>query len=166
LSLVAIFLASGSDALARALARVKLDWASLGVDLRLEPLSPAEFEERWRSTRDYDLIAYAYDLYPGFTDFDLYGSRWDIRRNAFGWNPGGYANPEADEAIAEYLASATLEDQRRSLRQLQQAVDDDPFGLWLGFPGDPVLVAADVLGFQPNKVWQTANTSLLWRVDS
>ena len=47
----------------------------------------------------YDLIAYAYDQLPGFTDFDLYGSAWDIRVNPAGWNPGGYANADADAAI-------------------------------------------------------------------
>ena len=126
-------------------------------------MAAAAFDARWRGTRDYDLIAYAYDLFPAFTDYDLYGARWDIRRNAFGWNPGGYANPRADAAVEAYLAATTIALQRQALRNLQQAVNDDLFGLWLGFPNDFVLVASDILGFQPNKVWQTANTALLWR---
>ncbi len=165
LSLAVIFLASGSGDLARVLSRVKLDLAVLGIDLQLQPLSSAAFDARWRVTRDYDLIAYAYDLFPGFTDYDLYGSRWDIRRNPFGWNPGGYANPRADGAVEAYLAAATIEGQRQALRQLQQAVNNDLFGLWLGFPSDLVLVGSDILGFQPNKVWQTANTASLWRTE-
>ena len=62
-------------------------------------------------TRDYDLIAYAYDQLPGFTDFDLYGSAWDIRNNPAGWNPGGYANAEADAAIDEFLGAISIERQ-------------------------------------------------------
>ena len=163
LSLVVVFQSDLSAGLGRVLSRVKLDLVSVGVDLQLQPLSPAAFDDRWRETRDYDLIAYAYDLYPAFTDYDLYGSRWDIRRNAFGWNPGGYANPRADTAVEAYLEATSIDRQRQALLDLQQAVDNDLFGLWFGFPNDLVLVASDLLGFQPNKVWQTANTPALWR---
>ncbi|MCC6312391.1 MAG: hypothetical protein IT337_00140 [Thermomicrobiales bacterium] len=162
LQLTLIYSTAAPPDLARVLARVKLDLEDGGVDVLLEGLAPDVFTARWQESRDYDLIAYAYDLFPGFTDFDLYGSRWDVRRNAQGWNPGGYANPRADDAIDAYLNAEAIADQRAALLDLQRAVDEDPFALWLGFPQDLVLVAADVLGFQPNKNWQTGNTALLW----
>ena len=128
-------------------------------------LRPEEFQERALRGLDYDLIAYAYDLYPGFTDFDLYGSAWDIRTNPQGWNPGGYANPDADAAITEFLDSVSVDDQRAALQRLQAAVNEDLFGIWFGFPADLVLAAINVDGFQPNKLWQTADTRLLWRTN-
>lgn len=144
---------------------MKDDWAKVGVALRIQILRPDEFRERALRGLDYDLIAYSYDLYPGFTDFDLYGSAWDIRTNPQGWNPGGYANADADAAIAGFLAATSVDGQREALQRLQVAVNDDLFGIWFGFPADLVLAAIDIDGFQPNKVWQTADTRLLWRTD-
>ena len=42
-------------------------------------------------------------------------------------------------------------------------VNEDLFGLWLGFPDDLVLVAAGIEGFAPDMAWQTARTWDLWR---
>jgi ABC-type transport system substrate-binding protein len=150
--------------LAAILARLARDLAGIGIGVVVEALSDREFERRWIVTRDFDLIAYAYDQLPGFTDYDLYGSAWDIRTNPTGWNPGGYANAEADVAIAEFLAAVSIERQQRALTRLQRAVDEDLFGLWLGFPDDLILVAQEIAGFQPDMAWQTLRTWDLWRV--
>jgi peptide/nickel transport system substrate-binding protein len=151
--------------LIQVLRSVKADWADLGVALRIQLLPAEEFQERAIRGYDYDLIAYAYDLYPGFTDFDLYGTAWDVRTNRQGWNPGGYSNPTADEAIAAYLNATDVAGQREALLRLQASVNDDLFGIWLGFPADLILSAIGIDGFQPNKLWQTADTRLLWRTE-
>lgn len=153
---------SGPELIA-VLARVARDFAEVGIGMTVEVLPEHEFSQRWITRRDYDLIAYAYDLLPGFTDYDLYGSAWDIRTNPAGWNPGGYSNPEADEAIAEFLGAVTMERQQAALSRLQRAVNDDLFGLWFGFPDDLILVAAGVKGFAPDITWQTSQTWELWR---
>lgn len=160
---VAIIREDSRPELTAVMARVARDLAEVGFGLTIEVLPADEFDERWISSRDYDLICYAYDQLPGFTDFDLYGSRWDIRTNPAGWNPGGYANTEADAAIEEFLSAVSISRQTTALRRLQRAVNDDLFGLWLGFPDDLVLVASDVAGFQPDMAWQTARTWDLWR---
>jgi len=153
-------------AMLRVLESVQIDYSTIGILLTIEELTADAFRERWTLSRNFDLIALSYRLYPGFTDFDLYGSRWDIRRNAQGFNPGGYVNADVDAAIADQRANPDIVDQRQALTRLQRAADEDLFGLWFGFPRDLVLVRPDVLGFQPNKVWQTADTNLLWRSES
>jgi peptide/nickel transport system substrate-binding protein len=163
LQLSVILRADSRPELAAVLARVARDLAGVGMASTIEALSDDDFEERWIRRRDYDLIAYAYDLLPGFTDFDLYGSAWDVRANPAGWNPGGYANPDADAAIDEFLAAVTIERQAAALQRLQRAVDDDLFGLWLGFPEDIVLIGDGIEGFHPDMAWQTARTWDLWR---
>jgi peptide/nickel transport system substrate-binding protein len=160
---VAIVRDDSRPELAAVMARVARDLAGVGIALSVEVLPPDEFDERWITRRDYDLIAYAYDQLPGFTDFDLYGSAWDIRTNPAGWNPGGYANADADAAIDEFLGAVSVERQATALRRLQNVVNEDLFGLWLGFPDDLVLVAAGIEGFSPDKAWQTARTWDLWR---
>ena len=144
------------------LARVVRDLYDAGFGASVESLSPNDFDDRWIDARAYDVIAYAYDQAPGFTDFDLFGTRWDIRSNSAGWNPGGYANPDADAAIEAFLNAVSLERQRAALVQLQMVTNDDLFGLWFGFPRDTILVQSGANGFEPNIAWQTANTPALW----
>ena len=160
---VAIVREDSRPELAAVMARVARDLAEVGIALTVEVLPPEVFDDRWIARRDYDLIAYAYDQLPGFTDFDLYGSAWDIRSNPAGWNPGGYANADADAAIDEFLAAISIERQATVLRRLQSIVNEDLFGLWLGFPDDLVLVASGIEGFAPDMAWQTARTWDLWR---
>jgi len=160
---VAIIREDSRPELAAVMARVARDLVEVGIGLTIEVLPGDEFDRRWITSRNYDLISYAYDQLPGFSDFDLYGSRWDIRTNPAGWNPGGYANPEADAAIEEFLSAVSISRQATALRRLQRALNDDLFGLWLGFPDDLVLVAPEVAGFQPDMAWQTARTWDLWR---
>ena len=160
---VAILRDDSRPELAAVMARIVRDLAEVGIALAVEMLPAEAFANRWIVRRDYDLVAYAYDQLPGFTDFDLYGSAWDIRSNPAGWNPGGYTNAEADAAIQEFLGAVSIERQALALRRLQRAVDQDLFGLWLGFPDDLVLVAEGIEGFTPDMSWQTARTWDLWR---
>jgi ABC-type transport system substrate-binding protein len=146
-----------------ALRMIADDFAQMGVTLRVEELGSEAFNERWIRGHDFDLIAFSYQTYAGFTDFDLYGSNWDIRINPQGWNPGGYSNATVDRAIRDALNANTLESVVDALEDLQVAVNDDLFGLWLGFPQDLVLTQPDVLGFQPVMHWQTWHTRKLWR---
>ncbi|CAN5734863.1 hypothetical protein BH24CHL4_BH24CHL4_22240 [soil metagenome] len=139
------------------------DFRQLGVQIRVRVLPPEQFYESWTSLRDYDFIAYSYTLYPGFTDYDLYGSNFNIRINPQGWNPGGYDNEDVDGFIRRILITIDPDRQRDVLLRLQQAVDDDLFGLWFGFPDDLVLAREDILGFAPNKYLSTWNTRTLWR---
>ena len=71
---VAILREDSRPELAAVMARVARDLAAVGITLSVEVLPADAFDERWITRRDYDLIAYAYDQLPGFTDFDLYGS--------------------------------------------------------------------------------------------
>ncbi len=139
------------------------DLKEAGVSLIIQRLGPDQFRDRWVQTHQFDLIAFAYNLFPGFTDFDLYGSAWDIRENSQGWNPGGYRNEDVDAAIDDVLAAFDPDQQREALARLQRAADEDLFGLWFGFPQDLILVRPELLGFQPNKTWQTWDTRKLWR---
>jgi peptide/nickel transport system substrate-binding protein len=146
-----------------ALRMIADDFAEMGVTLRVEELGPEAFNERWIRGHDFDLIAFSYQTYAGFTDFDLYGTNWDIRINPQGWNPGGYSNATVDGAIRDALSANSLESLVDSIQELQVAVNDDLFGLWLGFPQDLVLTQPDLLGFSPVMNWQTWHTRKLWR---
>jgi hypothetical protein len=57
----------------------------------------------------------------------------------------------------------SLTRQRAALVKLQQAVNEDLFGLWFGFPRDLILVSDEIAGFEPDIAWQTAQTWKLGR---
>ncbi len=140
------------------------DLRAVGVLLEVRALSPERFEGVWLTDHAFDLIAFTYSQYPGFTDFDLYGSEWDVRTNIQGFNPGGYHNDKVDRAIQRALVADSDETYISALRAIQRQVnDEDPFALWLGSPLDAVLVQANISGYQPNKAWQGWETSRLWR---
>ena len=140
-----------------------VDLGQVGITLTVRPMASDAFASAWINTHEFDMIAYAYNLYPGFTDFDLYGSGWDIRSNAQGWNPGGYKDDGVDRTIKSILTEANVDDLAASLKQLQQQTNDDLFGLWFGFPRDLVLVREEILGYRPNKQCQVWDMRQLWK---
>jgi peptide/nickel transport system substrate-binding protein len=139
------------------------DLAEVGVGLEIRRLSPERFENVWVNEHGFDLIAFSFAQYPGFTDFDLYGSAWDIRTNVQGFNPGGYRNEAVDRAIDEALATVDDETLVEAVRTIQAETTTDLFALWLGRPLEAVLVRPEVAGFAPNLLWQTWDTRKLWR---
>jgi peptide/nickel transport system substrate-binding protein len=162
LQLVAIVESDAQPELIQILQSLDRDFGDIGVALTVDILEPDAWTERWVTTHDFDLIAYSLLEYGAFNEFDLYGSAWDIRTNNAGWNPGAYSNETVDSALAEWFAAYRIEDMQVALYKLQRAVTDDPFGLYFGFPQDPVLVRPEVYGFQPNKIWQSWNTRNMW----
>lgn len=162
LSLTLVHPTTADPELLRVLARMRLDLMRIGVGLVLVGVPPDEFVRQWTRLREYDLIAFSYNTYPGFSDFDLYGSLWDPTKNISGWNPGSYANAEMDAAIETYLSAVNLEDQQDALREMQRIANEDLFGLWLGFPQTLVLVGAEKLGYLPDRFWPGMETAAIW----
>ena len=166
LALVTIVRDDAPPTLIAVLERVASDLEEVGATLDIQVLDPETFTDRWINARDFDLIAFAYGLFPGFTDFDLYGAAWDIRINPQGWNPGGYRNLEVDQAILELFETVSEDAQVPILADIQALTNDDLFGLWFGFPNDLIAVQAGIAGFERNLYWQTAETRLMWREDA
>jgi peptide/nickel transport system substrate-binding protein len=139
------------------------DLADIGVGLEIRRLSPERFESVWVEQHGFDLIALSFAQYPGFTDFDLYGSAWDIRTNIQGFNPGGYRNEAVDRAIDQALVATDDTALAEAIAVIQTETTTDLFALWLGQPLEAVLVRPEVGGFTPNLLWQTWDTRKLWR---
>lgn len=139
------------------------DWAEIGVRLSIQPLFPDIFDARWTEDRQYDLIAYSLVNYPAFNEFDLVGSLWDIRSNRRGWNPGGYYNANVDAAIQEWFAATDPDAMKAAAIAIQHGINDDPFGIWFGFPRDTVLVRADIQGFNADMFLYSQNSHRWWR---
>jgi peptide/nickel transport system substrate-binding protein len=160
-----VIVASDSDSqLPAVLASISEDLRAVGVVIDVRPLSPDRFDQIWLTEHTFDLIAFSYTLSAGFTDFDLYGSDWDVRTNTQGFNPGGYRNEAVNRAISRALVATDESEYLSALHAIQRTVaGDDLFALWFGSPDELVLTQADVSGFQPNKVWQTLESGEIWK---
>jgi ABC-type transport system substrate-binding protein len=145
------------------LTSIVADMRQAGVVLDVRMLSADRFDAIWLDEHSFDMIAFSYSVFPGFADFDLYGSDWDVNTNVNGFNPGGYNNEAVDRAIGRALVATNDDDYRSALHAVQRAVGrDDLFGLWFGSPDELVLAQANIKGFQPNKSWQTQESPKLW----
>jgi len=134
----------------------------IGARLTIQKLDPGAFTARWVADHQFDLVAFSLTQYPAFAEIDLYGSAWDVRTNASGWNAGAYSNVTVDKALDVWLKAYEIPEMTDALKSLQDAADKDLFGLWFGFPNDLVLVREHIQGYRPNKMWQTWDTRLLW----
>lgn len=147
------------------LASLQEDWAEIGVRLTVQQLSPQVFDDRWVKSRDYDLIAYTLVNYPAFNEFDLIGSSWDIRTNVRGWNPGGYWNAGVDTSIQDWFNATDTDAMITAAQAIQHGINDDLFGIWLGFPNDLTLVRKDLQGFNSNMYLYNIGSEGWWRGD-
>lgn len=145
------------------LENLKADWAEIGVRLTVQQLEPKIFDDRWVTSRDYDLIAYTLVNYPAFNEFDLIGSAWDIRTNVRGWNPGGYWNSGVDASIQDWFNATDTDAMITAAQAIQHGINDDLFGIWLGFPDDLVLVRKDLQGFNSNMYLYNIGSAGWWR---
>ncbi len=165
LALNTLVVDSAAPAVLDTLEAMNRDLNEVGVSLVIEQLPQDQFTSRWSVDRTWDLLVYDLALYPAFAEFDLVGSAWDVSVNTAGWNPGGYSNEAADTALESYFGAVEFDDMAEALQELQTAITDDPFALWLGFPRDLVLLDQDVRGFVPDLVWPTADTRTMWLVE-
>lgn len=138
------------------------NFQEIGAHLTVQQLDPLAFVDRWVSNHMFDMAAFSLTQYPAFAEFDLYGTAWDVRTNATGWNSGGYSNEVVDAAITDWLRAYEIDDMKAALIMLQEASNRDLFGLWFGFPQELILVREHIQGYHPNKMWQTWDTRLLW----
>ncbi|HYH12153.1 MAG TPA: ABC transporter substrate-binding protein, partial [Thermomicrobiales bacterium] len=160
--LTALVLEPAAPEVVETLEAMDADLRKIGGGIGINVVPRDRFVTWYSEERTWDLVVYDLRLYPAFNEFDLIGSAWDIRTNPSGWNPGGYSNPAADAALEAYFESVDVEEMSAALADLQEAITDDPFAVWLGFPQDLTLLAPAVRGFVPNPVWSTLDTRLMW----
>jgi peptide/nickel transport system substrate-binding protein len=141
---------------------VQEDFRQIGIDMQFERLEPAAVRERWRETRDFDLYFVGRILFAGFSDYNYYHSSFRTSVNPQGRN-SGWNSPDGDALLDGIIREPDLEKQRQLLHDFQDVIADDLPALWFGFPRDLILVRKNILGYQPNSMWQYWNTWSLWR---
>jgi peptide/nickel transport system substrate-binding protein len=142
---------------------VQEDFRKLGVAMEIQSLEPATVQKRTRESFDYDLFFTSRVLFAGFSDYNYYHSAWDPRTNRQGRNYGGWKNETADQLLDQVIREPDLGKQKDLLWRFQEVIADDLPSLWFGFPNDLILVKKNLLGYQPNAMWQYWDTWKLWR---
>ena len=142
---------------------VQEDFRKIGLEMQIDQVEAANVRKRTRETYDYDLYFASRILFAGFSDYNYYHSAWDPRKNPQGRNFGGWSNATADTLLDKIIREPDLKKQKDLLGQFQEVIADDMPALWFGFPNDLILVKKNILGYQPNAMWQYWNTWSLWR---
>lgn len=161
--LVALVSTSNGYPVEKIAVSVQEDFRKLGIDMQIDTVEPANVRKRSRETFDYDLYFVSRILFAGFSDYNYYHSAWDPRTNPQGRNFGGWKNADADKLLDQIIREPDLKKQKDLLGKFQEIINDDLPALWFGFPNDLILVKKNVLGYQPNAMWQYWNTWSLWR---
>jgi peptide/nickel transport system substrate-binding protein len=161
--LVAIVSTSNQYPVDKIAVSVQEDFRKLGIDMQIDTLEQASVRKRWQQTFDYDLFFTSRILFAGFSDYGYYHSAWDPRTNNQGRNFGGWKNDEADKLLDKIIREPDLKKQKDLLWSFQKIIADDLPALWFGFPKDLILVRKNILGYQPNAMWQYWDTWKLWR---
>ena len=99
----------------------------------------------------------------GWMYFDYYSSMTPPE----GMNFGFYSSAQTDSALKECLATEGTTNHMLALYRLQNALMQDPPGIFLAWPEVPVWASPNLLSYQPNpyvsfyqpQTWQIANTT-------
>ena len=142
---------------------IQEDFRKLGIEMQVDTAEPATVRKRRRETFDWDLYFQSRILFAGFSDYSYFHSEWDPRSKPQGQNWGSWKNTDADKLLDGIIREPDLKKQKDLLWKFQEIIADDLSALWLGFPNDLILVKKNVLGYQPNAMWQYWNTWSLWR---
>ncbi|HET7036041.1 MAG TPA: ABC transporter substrate-binding protein, partial [Thermomicrobiaceae bacterium] len=142
---------------------VQEDLRQLGIDMQIDTLEPAALKARWQKTFDWDLYFYSRILFAGFSDYTYYYSAYDVRTNPQGRVFGAWKNTDADKLLDQIIRQPDLAKQKDLLWQFQAIIADDMPAFWFGFPHDLILVKKNILGYQPNAMWQYWDSWKLWR---
>lgn len=143
---------------------VQEDFRQIGIEMTLDRLDAASIRARWRETRDFDLYFVSRILFAGFSDYNYYHSSFNIKDNPQGRN-SGWISEEGDRLLDAIIREPDLTKQKDLLWAFQDLIADDLPALWFGFPRDLILVRKNILGYQPNAMWQYWNTWMLWKVE-
>ena len=142
---------------------VQEDFRKLGIDMTVEALEAGALKARWHDTFNWDLNFYSRILFAGFSDYSYYHSKWSPQATPQGQNRSSWSNPQADTLLDQIIREPDLTKQKDLLWQFQAIIADDMPAFWLGFPNDLILVKKNLLGYQPNAMWQYWDTWKIWR---
>jgi peptide/nickel transport system substrate-binding protein len=141
---------------------VKDNFQQLGIALTIEPLGASDYADAFRTTRQFDLAFSSRILFAGFNEYSFLEAASDTASNPDG-NNSGWRNADAERLLTAIRQAPDQAAQVAPLRELQRVLADDLPALWFGFPRDLILARKNILGFQPNPMWQYWNTAGLWR---
>lgn len=163
IQLVAVVSSSNEYPVDKIAVSVQQDFSKLGVDMQIQTVPVTSIRDRTRKQHDWDLFFTSRVLWAGFSDYAYYKSNWDPRTNPQGFNYGGWSNPQADKVLDQIIREPDLKKQKALLWQFQEIIADDLPSFWFGIPKDLILVKQNLLGYQPNAMWQYWDTWKLWR---
>ncbi len=127
--------------------QLKRDFQERGVDLKLNPLSPSDFQERVFQKRDFDWVLMPVNIKDALlTLYLIFHSSGKVG----GLNVSGYHHPEFDQAMEEARFSPDDLQSKQAFSRALQVLMEDPPGLFLYWMNTPVVYQRRCVGFHFN----------------
>ena len=117
--------------------------ADLGLDVQIEQLQAAAWNERWLA-KDWEII-----INGSVVDADPDDGHWNFFQSEGPWNTQGYANPRADELLEATRATADQAERARIYQELQGILQTDVAYAFLYHTRDVTGFHTDVQGYVP-----------------
>ncbi len=115
----------------------------IGLDVQLEQLQSAAWNERWLAD-DYDMI-----INGSVVDADPDDGIWNFFYSEGPWNSYDYTSDEADRLLEEQRATTDDDERTRLLQELQTVLETDVAYAFLYHIPDRTAFHTDVKGYVP-----------------
>ncbi len=127
--------------------QLKRDFQEWGVDLKLNPLSPADFQQAIFQRRDFDWVLMPVNIKDVLlTLYLIFHSSGKVD----GLNVSGYHHPGFDQAMEEARFSPDDAQSKQAFSRALQVLMEDPPGLFLYWMNSPVVYQNRCVGFHSN----------------
>jgi peptide/nickel transport system substrate-binding protein len=113
----------------------------IGLDVQIEQLQSAAWNERWLAG-DYDML-----INGSVVDADPDDGIWNFFYSEGPWNSYGYASEEADDLLEKQRASTDEEERTKLLQELQTILEEDVAYAFLYHTPDRTAFHTDVQGY-------------------
>ncbi|MGH2557566.1 MAG: ABC transporter substrate-binding protein [Thermomicrobiales bacterium] len=115
--------------------------SEIGLDVQIEQLQQAAWDERWRAS-DFDWI-----INGSVVDADPDDGHWNFFYSEGPWNTHGYNSPTADELLEGTRRTANQDERAELFQELQSVLEEDVAYAFLYHTPDIIGFATYVMGY-------------------
>jgi peptide/nickel transport system substrate-binding protein len=127
----------------RAAEALRIQLNDLGLDVQIEQLQQAAWNERWLAG-DFDWLTNG-----SVADADPDDGHWNFFHSEGPWNTHGYTSPEVDRLLEATRATGDMEERAALFHELQAILQADVPYAFLNHTVDTTGFANDVQGYVP-----------------
>jgi peptide/nickel transport system substrate-binding protein len=123
---------------------IRNQMSEIGLDVQIEQIQQAAFNERWLVAKDFDWV-----IQGSVVDADPDDGHWNFFHSTGPWNPTGYTNPEVDAALEGTRTTSDQAERARLFQEAQRLTNADVAYAFLYHTVDVAGFYSYVQGYKP-----------------